>query len=69
MATIVEKLQQAALDAGTPVNDLLRRVKFVATKLGLPSVEEWVDHELNGYTGAPPDYRRVHGTPIAVNPY
>ncbi|WP_316219162.1 hypothetical protein [Bradyrhizobium sp. SZCCHNR2026] len=70
MATIVEKLQQAALDKDTPVNDLLRRVKFVATKLGLPSVEEWVDHELNGYASdAPPDYRRVHGTPIAVNPY
>lgn len=69
MATIVEKLQQAALDKDTPVNDLLRRVKFVATKLGLAAVEEWVDHELNGYTSAPPDYRRVHGMPIAVNPY
>jgi AbiTii len=69
MATIVERLQQAALSRDTPVNDLLRRVKFVATKLGLANVEEWVDHELNGYTSAPPDYRRVHGTPIAVNPY
>ena len=69
MATIVEKLQQAALDRHTPVNDLLRRVKFVATKLGLINVEEWVDHELNGYHTSPPDYRRVHGVPIAVNPY
>jgi hypothetical protein len=69
MATIVEKLQQAALDKDTPVNDLLRRVKFVATKLGLANVEEWVDSELSGYTDAPPDYRMVHGTPIAVNPY
>jgi len=70
MATLVEKLQQAALDKDTPVNDLLRRVKLVATKLGLASVEDWVDHELNGYTSsAPPDYRKVHGTPIAVNPY
>jgi hypothetical protein len=69
MTTIVEKLQQAALDKDIPVNDLLRRVKFVATKLGLANVEAWVDHELSGYTVAPPDYRRVHGTPIGVNPY
>jgi hypothetical protein len=69
MATIVEKLQQAALDKDTPVNDLLRRVKFVATKLNLANVEEWVDQELNGYASAPPDYRSVHGVPIAVNPY
>jgi hypothetical protein len=70
MATIVEKLQQAALDKETPVTDLLRRVKFVATKLGLANVEEWVEHELNGYARAvPPDYRSVHGTPIGVNPY
>jgi hypothetical protein len=68
MATIVEKLQQAALEKNTPVNDLLRRVKFVAAKLGLGSVEKWVEQELNGYESAPPDYRRVHGTPLALNP-
>ena len=58
MATIVEKLQQAALDKDTPVNDLLRRVKFVAAKLDLGSVEQWVEQELNGYESTPPDYRR-----------
>jgi AbiTii len=68
MATIVEKLQQAALDKNTPVNDLLRRVKFAAAKLSLGSVEKWVEQELNGYDSAPPDYRRVHGTPFALNP-
>ena len=69
MATIVENLQQAALDKNTPVNDLLRRVKFVAAKLGLGSVEQWVEQELNGYESAPPDYRRVHGTPFALTPF
>jgi hypothetical protein len=68
MATIVEKLQQAALERKTPVNDLLRHVKFVAAKLGLEDVEHWVEQELNGYERAPPDYRRVHGTPMALNP-
>jgi len=68
MATIIEKLQQAALDKNMPVNDLLRRVKFVAAKLGLGRVEDWVEQELNGYESPPPDYRRVHGTPLALNP-
>jgi hypothetical protein len=69
MATIVEKLQQAAVDADTPVSDLLRRVKFAAVKLGLGDVEAWVEQELNGYETKPPDYRQVHGTPYALNPY
>jgi hypothetical protein len=46
----------------------LRRVKFTATKLGLGSVEDWVEQELNGYQGRPPEYRLVHGTPMALNP-
>ncbi|WP_410051984.1 hypothetical protein [Bradyrhizobium sp. SZCCHNRI1009] len=69
MATIVEKLQQAALDPKTPVSDLLRRVKYVAAKLGLGNIEDWVDHELNGYPTPPPDYRRVHGRPMGRSPY
>ena len=35
MATIVEKLQQAAMDADTPDSDLLRRVKFAAVMLSV----------------------------------
>jgi len=69
MATIIEKLQHAALDKNTPVNDLLRRVKFVAAKLGLGNVEEWVEQELNGYESPPPAYRRVYGIALALNPF
>jgi hypothetical protein len=68
MATIVEKLQQAALDKQTSVSDLLRRVKFVAAKLGLGGVEDWVEQELSGYNTKPPDYRKVGGTPVGLNP-
>ncbi len=68
MASIVEQLQQAALDRNVSVSDLLRRVKFVAAKLGLGSVEDWVEQELNGYDGQPADYREVHGTPMGFNP-
>ncbi|MGY4463930.1 AbiTii domain-containing protein [Bradyrhizobium sp. LB13.1] len=51
------------------MSDLLRRVKFVAVKLGLGAVEDWVEHELKGYEVKPPEYRKVHGRPMAFNPY
>ena len=48
----------------------LRRVKLAATKLGLGTVEDWVEKELNGYTELPvPEYRIVHGRAIARHPY
>jgi len=68
MATIVEKLQQAALDKHTSISDLLRRVKLTSAKLGLGAVEDWVEQELNGYKTRVPDYRSVRGTPMGRNP-
>jgi hypothetical protein len=59
MPTIVEQIQRDALDTTIPVSTLLRRVKLAAAKLGIPSVESWVDAELNGYTASVPDYRMV----------
>ena len=55
MPTLVEKLQIDALDQKVSISDLLRRVKFTATKLGLGSVEDWVEQELNGYQARPPE--------------
>lgn len=57
------------MDPKQPVTDLLRRVKFTAAKLGLGKIEDWVEQELNGYDGMPPDYRVVHGIPMARHPY
>lgn len=68
MATLVERLQADALDRGITVSDLLRRVKFTAAKLGLGRVEDWVEQELNGYETSSPEYRTIHGRPIARNP-
>jgi hypothetical protein len=68
MVTIVERLQQAALDKHSSVSDLLRRVKVASAKLGLGAVEDWVEQELNGYTTRVPDYRSVRGTPMGRNP-
>ena len=70
MPTLVEKLQIDAMDPAVRVSDLLRRVKFTATQLGLGSVEDWVERELNGYNGVkPPEYRMVQGRPMAQHPY
>jgi|SRR5712664_411499 hypothetical protein len=70
MPTLVEKLQQDAMNPEVRVSDLLRRVKFTAVQLGLGKVEDWVEQELNGYNEVvPPDYRAVHGRPMAHHPY
>lgn len=69
MATLVEQLQQEALDHKVPISQLLRRVKLIAAKLGLAAPAEWVDHELNGYDGEVPQYRRIRGQPQAHNPF
>ena len=70
MTSIIEQIQRDALDRTVRVSDLLRRMKLAATKLGLGSVEDWVEHELNGYNELPlPDYRVIHGRPMFQNPY
>lgn len=70
MSGLVEEIQRDALDPQTSVSTLLRKVKLAAAKLQLPAVEEWVDHELNGYGQSPvPPYRQIKGVPKALNPF
>ncbi|WP_018900817.1 hypothetical protein [Rhizobium sp. 2MFCol3.1] len=68
MAGLVEEIQRDALDPTTSLSSLLRKVRLAAAKLDLPSVEAWVDLELNGYPDEVPDYRKLHGRPRANNP-
>ncbi len=67
LASLIEEIQKDALDHSVPVSTLLRKVKLAAAKLGLQSVEAWVDKELKGYSGDDdvPEYRKVTGTPMA----
>ena len=51
MPSLVEELQRDALNAAK-MSDLLRKAKAIAVKLEFPELEEWVEHELNGYPGA-----------------
>jgi len=66
--TLLEQIQRDAIDPNVRVSDLLRRVKLAAAKLGLGTVEDWVDHELNGYEAKVPGYRKVPVRLMALNP-
>lgn len=48
------------------VATLLRKVKIVAARVETPVLEEWVEHELNGYPteGPLPDYRARHDVEV-----
>lgn len=69
MTSLVEELQREALNSSTPIPVLLRKVKLVASKLQLADVGDWVDGELNGYSGEVPDYRVRSGDVRWWNPY
>jgi len=69
---MVTQIQKDILSGQKSVTDLLRVAKLISVKLGLPSVEEWIDKELKGYTEKDrvPEYRRVSpGVFKSFNPY
>jgi hypothetical protein len=68
VAAIIEQIQRDPVDDQVRVSTLLRKVKLAAAKLGLGTIEDWVESELNGYTGRVPDYRIIHGRPMSQNP-
>lgn len=71
MLGLIEEIQRDAMDQTVSISTLLRKVKVAASKLALPPAELWVEHELNGYpsTEKIPNYRRLSGKPMALNPY
>jgi hypothetical protein len=72
MAGLVEQLQEEALDSTKSITDLLRKALVVAKKLGIKDFEDWINAELNGYSGTNeniPEYRKVAGEIKAYNPY
>lgn len=71
MASLVLELQQDALNRAVSVADLLRKALVVARKLGLPEMQAWIEHELNGYGESEgcPQYREVSGQVMGWNPY
>lgn len=67
--TPLEGLIKAATDDAVRVSTLLRKLKVVAARLGTLQLEEWVDHELNGYAQDDdlPDYRAERGSEVRGN--
>ncbi|MDD2706004.1 MAG: hypothetical protein PHU07_11830 [Acidocella sp.] len=72
-ASLVDQLQNDAIQRSAPITDLLRKAKIVAIKLGNSNLSNWVDRELNGYFDVPieqlPQYRQVRGEIKWLNPY
>jgi len=71
MASLVEELQQDALNDRVKVSDLLRKAKAIAHKLNLPELANWVEDELNGYPNdrEVPNYRLLSGQIKGHNPF
>jgi hypothetical protein len=69
---LILQIQEAALDSKSSVTDALRKAKITCVKLELAEFGNWVDLELNGYTGKVselPEYRKLRGIPEAFNRY
>lgn len=47
--SILEDIQQDAVDGKVDVSILLRKCKLLAARLGSKELEDWVTHESNGY--------------------
>jgi len=69
-ASLVDQLQEQTLDSSVSISDLLRRVKVVASELGIPDLAAWADRELNGYADDDefPKYRLIQAELKGWNP-
>ncbi|WP_346825057.1 hypothetical protein ACEN2Y_00730 (plasmid) [Ralstonia solanacearum] len=47
--SLIRSIQADAIEASTSVSSLLRKCKLLASRVGHPQLEQWVDLELRGY--------------------
>lgn len=72
MTGLVLELQSDALNEdGVPILSLLRKARVVSIKLGVTTIDQWLEHELSGYPtrSSTPEYRRIVGRAVCHNPY
>ena len=73
MSSIVLELQQEVLNFECDILSALRKAHLIASKLKLQEFDTWIMHELNGYPNGDninvPEYRKVTGSLVAMNPY
>lgn len=65
--TLLQQIQNEAIDSHSDLPGLLRRCRILAQRLGSHEFKEWVQFELEGYPSkkALPPYRRIR-TPIVL---
>jgi hypothetical protein len=61
--SLLREIQDAAVDAKTPLAVVLRKCMILAARLGHAPFKKWVDDELDGYArdAELPSYRRITG--------
>jgi hypothetical protein len=61
--SLLREIQDAAVDATTPLAVVLRKCMILAARLGHEPFKKWVDEELDGYPhdAELPAYRRIAG--------
>ncbi len=71
MTGLVLELQSDALNESVSILSLLRKAKALSVKLGVTTIDQWLEHELSGYPtrGSIPEYRNVIGRTVCLNPY
>ena len=73
MKPLVIQFQEDLTVGNKRITELLRTAKLISVKLGLGSVQEWIEHELSGYPGELaklPKYRFLGGGHLQFfNPY
>jgi AbiTii len=59
--SLLAEIQSSLLDDKSAIGPILLKLRFLASRLGVPILEEWVKHEIEGYPDeAPvPEYREV----------
>ena len=68
MPALVPELVDMASTPAVSTADLLRRALVVARRLAVPELVDWINSELNGYSGEVPDYRKLRGQLKVMNP-
>ena len=64
MKPLVIRFQEDLTIGSKRIAEQLRTAKLISVKLGLPVVQDWIEHELNGYPFDPPKlpkYRIISG--------
>ena len=59
--TLLQQIQDGAADGDVSLSMLLRKCKILGARMGSGTLEDWVEHELNGYSESVivPSYRVV----------